>query len=291
MGDRGGARGTAGAGWLSSLKADRLTGGRSQPYLHAAPEAAAHGHLVFRHAPHHETPHLQPRELVPDLHRVLRGGETPPSGNTCAPARASDGGQAWLRLGGDAAVRAAGPEPPRGPRGCIPAGEGRGVRGQHPHLLADSTREPQDGGDREATHAESKEPRPDPRGQEVNPWDPTAVHSQSQAAGEPGHQGSWGTTPRRVGFLAQRPHRSATRAEVAHPWDTANWMQSRTCRSGTPPPVWDERASLRSRAPHGTWSHCPMACLRRPLRGTHVSCISVPQTHSAERSHHSRRLC
>ena len=41
-------------------------------YLHAAPEAAAHGHLVFRHAPHDEASHPQPRKLVPDLHRVLR---------------------------------------------------------------------------------------------------------------------------------------------------------------------------------------------------------------------------
>ena len=40
-------------------------------YLHAALEAATHGHLVFRHAPHDEAPHPQPGKLVPDLHRVL----------------------------------------------------------------------------------------------------------------------------------------------------------------------------------------------------------------------------
>lgn len=48
----------------------RGRGGRTG-YLHAAPEAAAHGHLVFRHAPHDEASHPQPRKLVPDLHRVL----------------------------------------------------------------------------------------------------------------------------------------------------------------------------------------------------------------------------
>lgn len=45
--------------------------GARMGYLHAAPEAATHGHLVLRHAPHDEASHPQPGKLVPDLHRVL----------------------------------------------------------------------------------------------------------------------------------------------------------------------------------------------------------------------------
>ena len=43
----------------------------SVSYLHAAPEPAVHGDLVFRHATHHDASHLQAWKLVPDLHCVL----------------------------------------------------------------------------------------------------------------------------------------------------------------------------------------------------------------------------
>lgn len=57
---------------LATPEQDAAGQGRARGgYLHAAPETAAHGDLVFRHATHDEASHLQPRKLVPDLHRVL----------------------------------------------------------------------------------------------------------------------------------------------------------------------------------------------------------------------------
>lgn len=157
-----------------------------------------------------------------------------------------------------------------------------GVHGQHSHLRSGLHNEPlcekprgpggwgQTGDDAHCWGG-LRRSWPDRGPGEVRPGGTTAVHSQNQASGEPGHQGSRGITPRCVGILWKQPRT----ADVV--W---SGKHSERTLPGTPPAHLGQAASLRSHGPLwylGLTAHSPACTVYSEAKDPCVMQLCAPE--------------